>query len=285
MRCEVCGLDNDPSLDYCDNCEHPLRDSTTEVLSARPVARPSAPRPIPVAASDYDDEAPVQGGFQDRLAEPRPLARPLLVGAAVLALAGAIGGVILAARDGDEQAAPPGPEPTVTTQLTSEYTSPPTTGSTSVAPTADPAAQALALDRLLDRSKQSRDKLTSANDAVFRCSGLSGAIARLREVGTERDAEREDLSGLDLSAIANGEAIRQALDTALAHSLTADGYYVKWAQEKQRNGCRETSAATNSRTRGDDESAVAGTAKIQFLKLWNPVAGELALPVRDRQGI
>ncbi|WP_436520110.1 hypothetical protein [Actinoplanes sp. HUAS TT8] len=281
MRCEVCGLDNDPSLDYCDNCENELRESPTAVISPRQ----PAPRPAAVTAGDYDDdETPVQPGFQDRMAEPRPLGKPVLVGVAVLALAGAIGGVVLASRDGGNAAPAPTNPP-----LTSAYTAPTsdfaTTAATSAAPVVDRGAQGAALDRLLVRSKQSRDKLTQANGAVFRCSGLAGAIARLREVGTERNQERADLKVLDLSGIPNGEAVRGALDSALAHSLNADKYYVKWAQQKQANGCRDTSSSEFQRIAGDDESQVAGTAKVQFLSLWNPVAGELGLPVRDRQGI
>lgn len=285
MRCEVCGLNNDPSLDYCDNCEHPLRESTTAVLATPPRPRRA---PAPVAVFDEDDDVTVAAGpaFKDPMVEPTRLGRPLIVGVAVLALAGAAGGVVLASRHGDEPGALPG-----TTPATSSYvepsSAPPTTASPepSPSPTADPAAQGAALDQLLDRSKRSRDKLTQANDAVFRCSDLAGAITRLRAVGTERRAERTDLSRLDLSAIPNGDAIRAALDSALAHSLTADGYYVKWAQEKQGNGCRETATAKSHRVGGDDESQVAGSAKLQFLGLWNPVAAGLGLPTRDRQGI
>ncbi|MFI1996061.1 hypothetical protein [Actinoplanes sp. NPDC020271] len=223
--------------------------------------------------------------------EPRSLARPLLVGAGVLALVliGVTGGLMLADRRDGDQSAGSGPASAVT-QATSAYPEPATPDPTSAvpasaAPVGDPAAQAAAVDRILDRSAASRDKLVHANDAVSRCADVTGAIGRLRAVGDERTGERADLSALALSAVANGEAIRNALDGALAHSLVADQHYVKWAEERQENGCRETSSSKTERAAGDRESDVAGTAKAQFLTLWNPVAAELGLTTRDRQGI
>ncbi|GIF14614.1 hypothetical protein Ate01nite_46460 [Actinoplanes teichomyceticus] len=283
-------MDNDPSLDYCDNCEHPLRDSTTAVISPRQPVPVPRPRPVPTVEfiddGDDEEETRVHGGIPRQPAEPRPLTRPLLAAVAVLTLAGAVGGTVLALNRDEPE---PGPEPIVTV-TTSAFTEPalpltaePTIGPPS--PTADRAAQGAALDELLDRSKRSRDKLVQANDAVFRCAGLAGAIRRLRDVGTERNQERATLAGLDLSALANGEELRSALDSALSHSLTADGYYVKWAQEKQRNGCRETAVAEAHRIDGDNESKIAGTAKKRFLDSWNPVAAQLGLPLRDRDGI
>src|SRR5690349_3978274 len=289
MMCEVCGLDNDPTLRYCDNCENPLPDSATTVISAQPPPVPR-PRPVPVAEidDDYDDDdrVPIQPGFQDRLVEPRPLTRPLLAGVAVLVVAGAVGGLMLARDKPAGPSAGPGPAPAVSSSSAQPATEMPTTGTPATEVTsaaADPQAQGAELDRLLGRSKQSRDKLNRAIKAVDGCSGLSGAIGRMREVGEERAAEREALLALDLSAITVGESARGALRSAFEHSLAADGYYVQWAEEKQRNGCRNTSVARSYDVAGDRESEVAGAAKQQFLDLWNPAAAQLGLQTRDRQ--
>ncbi|GAA2700107.1 zinc finger Ran-binding domain-containing protein [Actinoplanes palleronii] len=308
MRCEACGLDNDPSLEYCDNCEHPLRDSGATVISApQPVVVPR-PRPAPAPAPrDDDDDYDYDYGYDrdaTRVVVPgpppapsRPLTRPLLIGVAVLALAGAAGGVALALHRDEKQAADPGP---VTTSSFVEPSAAEPGGVPSAepsvdpslapfvpeaSPAADPAVQGAAVDRLLDLSGQSRLKLVEANDVVFSCGDLAAAIERLQEVGTERGAERATLNGLDLSALANGEQIRSTLDTAFSHSLAADRHYVKWAQERQGNGCRKTTKAEAHRIAGDAESTSAGAAKKQFLSLWNPVAVGLGLPARERDGI
>ncbi|BCJ46568.1 hypothetical protein GCM10010168_62070 [Actinoplanes ianthinogenes] len=286
MKCEVCGLDNDPSLDYCDNCEHPLREAPTAVVPVPRSAAPRspAPRPVPVAARDEDDEVPAEDGFQDRLVEPRPLARPVLVGVAVLTLAGAVSGVALARRHSDTPDGPPGVVVAESSVATVPSTDDPATTSPTVA-AADPQAQGAAMDQLLDRSKRSRDKLNRAIKSVEGCTGLAGAISGLREAGDERGAERDTLAALDLSAFPAGEQARSALKSAFEHSLAADRYYVQWAEEKQRNGCRNTAATRRLDAAADDKSTAAGEAKEEFLAVWNPIAQQLGLPIRDRQGI
>ncbi|KUL39899.1 zinc finger Ran-binding domain-containing protein [Actinoplanes awajinensis] len=295
MRCEACGLDNDPSLEYCDNCEHPLRDSGATVISApQPVAVPR-PRPAPAPAPRDDDDDDYDYGYDrdaTRVVVPgpppapsRPLTRPVLIGVAVLALAGAAGGVALALHRDEKQAVDPGPVASSTFAEPPASLPPSEISSPSPSPTVDPAVQGAAVDQLLDQSGQSRLKLVEANDVVFSCGDLAGAIERLQEVGTERGAERAALNGLDLSALTNGEQIRSTLDTAFSHSLAADRHYVKWAQERQGNGCRKTAKAEAHRIAGDAESTSAGAAKKQFLSLWNPVAVGLGLPARERDGI
>lgn len=305
MRCQACGLDNDPALDYCDSCEHPLRDSTA-VVSVPP---PPIPRPRPAPAVEFDDAGTAADpGFRDTLVEPRPPARPVLVGVAVLALAGAVGGYLLAQDRGDKSGKPDsGAVTSAAARPVGGGTDAARGGATGAddgdggpgsgdggpssgnggpsSAAADPQAQGAALDKLLDRSRASRDKLNQAIKSVDGCSGVYAAIGRMREAGDERAAERDTLATLDLSAFPNGESLRSALTSAFEHSLAADQNYVKWAQEKQANDCRNTPATRAYDADGDRESDSAGRAKEQFLGLWNPIAGQLGLQTRDRQGI
>ncbi|GAA2588029.1 hypothetical protein GCM10010435_77970 [Winogradskya consettensis] len=150
---------------------------------------------------------------------------------------------------------------------------------------AEPLLQARAIDRLLGRSRVSRDKLNSAIDRVGRCTGLGGAIDDLQAVGRERRAQIAEVTGADLSALPDGEVLRSRLVTALQFSLDADAAYVEWAEPTLAGRCANTAARKAAYARGRSASDQAGAAKEDFLTAWNPVATSLGVPPRTRQGI
>ena len=302
MKCVACGLDNDPALRYCDNCESPLSDAPPPAGAAeapRPAATTTG-RPVARTAAVEDDDEDFgdgRGGEPDELLEPRSLTRPLAVGGLVLLVAIAVGGVFWAV--GGDDATPPSttlssPDPGATAPAEPApaepiTTEPITTGSiTTGAATVDGTAlrtQAQALDQLLSASKKSRDKLNQGIKVAGNCARLSTALTLMRQAGDERRAEQTTLASLDLSAITAGEQARSALTQALRYSIEADEEYVKWAETKSGNGCRNSTAAQRHFDAADRQSDQAGAAKSRFLELWNPVAAEAGLPPRDRQGI
>ena len=258
MECESCGLDNDPALDHCDSCDHPLRDSVAPVRAGPPPRRSPPPRP---AVS---------------------LSRPSAVGGLAVLIVAAAAGVVWA-MEPDEPSAP-APSPPAATVADRDGPGP-----DSPEPDQQPDdrsyRQAVALDELLAASGRSRAKLVAANGVAGGCGDLYSAAARLREVGVERRAQRAGLARLDLAALPGGTAARNALDEALRHSLAADENYVEWAQALISNGCRNTETAGRMRAAGDAESNLAGVAKERFLVFWNDIAGRHGLPARSRQEI
>ncbi|MFF5076299.1 hypothetical protein ACFY36_04560 [Actinoplanes sp. NPDC000266] len=298
MVCPTCGLDNDPSAAACARCN-------TAMLAApawpppgpTPAAPPSSPPPGYTPQPTYGDSGqPTPGypgnGYPAPPSAPPVYGRPprnwlpLVAGISVVVLIALIAGLVLYRNGQDDPVAGPPPVTQTTTApattgTTDPTTAPPTTATT----TGDPLPQARVVDDVLVRSKSSRDKLNSAIDRVGRCTGLSGALADMRAVGDERRAQIDEVRNADLSAVGNGESIRSTLVTALQHSLDADAAFVEWAAAAVANGCADTTGRKAAYARGLSESEQAGTSKIAFLAVWNPVAGQLGLPTRTRQGI
>lgn len=258
MRCPSCGLDNDPSSQFCARCH-----TTLQAGTAPETLRPADPFPAsPSRRPSYAWPLAVVG-------VAAVIGTTILT---VLTLSNGDGEVPAAARSATAEpsvvvpSSPSSPGPVVTTVDT----------------TAQAASQAAALDRLLTASGASRQKLIAANGQVSGCRGLSQALAQLRAVGEERQAQLDELKGLDLSAIPEGERLRDLLGQALTHSLTADGHYVRWAEKVSSGSC---SGGDGHRVDGDDVSRSAGASKTAFLAAWNPVAQRYGLPTRTRDDI
>lgn len=225
--------------------------------------------------------APVSHAYQPQPAFRRPPrgSMPLIAGLSMLMLIALVIGVLLYHNGQDD--APTVLQPVATTPVADDV---PTVEPPPETTAAGPMPQVQKVDALLDRSSSSRAKLNSAIDRVGRCSGVSGALADMREVGDERRAQIAEMRGADLSALANGESLRSNLVTALNHSLDADEAFVAWASPAV-SACRNTAARKAAYQRGLSASERAGAAKEAFLAGWNPVATNLGLAGRDRQGI
>ncbi|SNY47441.1 hypothetical protein [Paractinoplanes atraurantiacus] len=262
-------------------------------VSGQPVpGQPVAGEPVPgYPAPGYPAPGYPAPGYPAPPSAPPAYGRPprnwlpLVAGISVIVLLALVAGLVVYRNGQDDPVAGPAPAtqpttaPATTTGTTDSATTPPTTTG------GDPLPQARVVDDVLVRSKASRDKLNSAIDRVGRCTGVSGALSDMRRVGDERRAQIEEVQGADLSAVTNGESIRSTLVTALQHSLDADAAFVEWAEAAVNGGCADTASRKAAYDRGLAESEQAGTSKVAFLAVWNPVAGQLGLPTRTRQGI
>ncbi|MEV0560661.1 hypothetical protein [Dactylosporangium sp. NPDC050588] len=227
---------------------------------------------------------------------------PLTVIVAVLVLAGAVIAVVRmtggtrftpASAGSTAGAAWPKIPRQSTSQSTSQSTGPssgqpagpgqPTQVAAPGAVPGDPRAQAAAVDAVLDASVASRTKLNAAIARVDDCTAVEQAVADLRAVGTERQAQLDAVAAADLSALPEGEQLRGLLTDALRHSLAADRGFVLWGQAVQAGGCGGSGRADYREAQR--QSRLAGDAKARFLAVWNPVAARHGLRDRSSAGI
>lgn len=259
MVCPTCGLENDPSSSACARCN-------TVLTTAPP------PAVIPQ----------IYGGPPRRSGQPSIVAAAL----AVIVLLAIAAGVLFYLRGGnkgdvgdvtgagDHQ---PVASPVATTE---SYT----TGPAST-PGPSPQDEAAAIDAILSRSVASRSKLNNAIDRVNRCTDLPGALSDMRDVGTERQSQLGAVASAHLSALANGEQLRSTLSEALRHAFDADQAFVAWAAPTISGRCADTTSRRAAYGRAQTASAEAQSAKRQFLRLWNPIAGQLGLAQRTTRQI
>jgi hypothetical protein len=249
MECASCGLDNDPAATHCARCGTPF--PAPAFVPARSLSPAGLPYPPPQAP-------PPRRGF--------PIA-PLVIGLAVVLLVGVIlAGVLLVRRD--KPATPAASKAT------------PAAGKA----TPDARAQAEVIDRLLDESTASREKLNKAIEKVNRCTQLDAALADMRAVGDERNQQIATLDAADVSAIDTG-SLRSSLKSALRAALGADQQFVAWAAPTVSGGCGDTAARTAAWRSAQEFSKQAQAAKKTFVAQWNPVATPLGFGERSTQRI
>ncbi|MCX4409091.1 hypothetical protein OG840_47765 [Streptomyces sp. NBC_01764] len=156
-----------------------------------------------------------------------------------------------------------------------------TDGSSSSA--ADPAkAQAVALDKLLADSNNSRDSVIKAVENVKACNNLDQAASDLRDAAKQRSELVTRLSGLSVDKLPNNAQLTAALNSAWQASASADNHYAAWAdQVKGKKGCRKGQArSTGQRAAGDQASGTATAQKVKAAKLWNSIASTYGLTRR-----
>lgn len=259
MQCPSCYTDNDPASEFCVRCNMALRAD-----SAGPYGAPAA------------------GAGRAHQPGSRPYGTvwmwslPLVVAVITVTVA-----VTVAVSDGPTQ--PPAARPTERIVVPDPPTAANPTGARTVDPARRAAAQAAAVDRVLSASAASRRKLVAAIQQVSGCDNLARAMQRMQEVGYERQQQLAEVADLDLSALRDGERLRQLLSDALTYSLEADRGYVRWAQAAAIGTCPNSGA--EHRADGDRASHLAGQSKIAFLSVWNPIAARYGLPTRTRAEI
>ncbi|MFG3366217.1 hypothetical protein ACGF0K_14680 [Streptomyces sp. NPDC048156] len=148
---------------------------------------------------------------------------------------------------------------------------------------ADPAkAQAVALDKLLADSNNSRDTVIGAVANIGACKDLGKAASDLRGAATQRTGLVTRLAALEVDKLPNHAALTQSLTKAWQASASADSHYAAWAdQAAGKNGCKKGHAKpTPQRRAGDQASGTASTQKTQASKLWNAIATQWNLPQR-----
>jgi hypothetical protein len=272
MVCPTCGLENDPTSTACARCNTTLSEPPTAPLTAQ--TAPPAYRPV---------EAPAY-----RAAPARQGRLPLFAAAAAVLLIAAVVAAIIVYRG---QGVPPtrvlpGPGPTL--PATAEPNQPATVTPESTQPaTQGPSAhdQAVVIDRLLGRSVASRRKLNAAIDLVNRCTALGAALARMRDVGNERQQQLDAVGSADVSALPNGDQLRAALGDALRNALAADQAYVSWTAPTVSGGCANTARRRTAFAQGRAASDQAQAAKKNFLAIWNPIAAQYGLAQRSSTDI
>jgi hypothetical protein len=161
----------------------------------------------------------------------------------------------------------------------------PATGGSSSASAADPAKQqAVALDKLLSDSGNSRASVISAVADVKACRNLDGAASDLRDAAKQRAQLVTSLSGLSVDKLPNHADLTTALTRAWQASAAADNHYAAWADQVGGNkkGCKKGQARTTGQTAaGNRASGTASQQKAKAADLWNAIAKTYGLTQRQ----
>ncbi|MFF5158850.1 hypothetical protein ACFY3N_21965 [Streptomyces sp. NPDC000348] len=200
---------------------------------------------------------------------------PLIAAVGVgIALLGVGAGALLGSPGGDDDG---GDNQTVSATA-------PASGEASASPSADPARQqAVALDKLLADSGDSRTTVINAVADVRACRDLGRAAEDLREAAGQRNQLVTDLSGLSVDELPEHEALTTALTKAWKASASADDHYAAWAdQTAGKKGCKKGQARSTDQTlAGNRASGTATTEKKKAATLWNAIARQYGLTERQ----
>ncbi|MGW3134696.1 hypothetical protein [Streptomyces sp. NPDC001139] len=156
-------------------------------------------------------------------------------------------------------------------------------GDGSASPSADPAKQqAVALDKLLADSGNSRASVINAVADVKACRNLGGAASDLRAAAKQRGELVTRLSGLSVDRLPNHADLTAALTKAWQASASADNHYAAWAdQVGGRKGCHKGQArGTGQTAAGNAASGIASQQKLKASRLWNAIAKSYGLTQR-----
>ncbi|WP_407696858.1 hypothetical protein [Streptomyces dysideae] len=153
-------------------------------------------------------------------------------------------------------------------------------------PAADPAEQqAIALDKLLADSGDSRTAVINAVASVKSCKNLAQAATDLRDAAKQRNQLVTDLKALSVDKLPNNAELTAALTKAWQASAAADNHYAAWADQvagNRKNLCKGGQARVTGQTQaGNRESGTATTQKRTAAQLWNSIAGTYGLTERQ----
>ncbi|MEV0444278.1 hypothetical protein AB0I84_25995 [Streptomyces spectabilis] len=233
--------------------------------------------------------APAPAPVREPAPEPAPRRRgrtgsktPLLVAVGVaIAVVGVGAGAMLAGGGGDAKAENTDKqEPLASTSSEA----PDDKGSAKPSPSADPGKrQAVALDKLLADSNDSRESVISAVRNVGTCKNLRQSAADLRDAARQRNGLVGRLSGLTVDKLPANGRLTAALNRAWKASASADNHYAAWAdQAGGKKGCHKGRARTTAQTAaGNRASGEATKAKRQAAALWNAIADKHGLTKRN----
>ncbi|MCW7942405.1 hypothetical protein AAW14_10255 [Streptomyces hygroscopicus] len=148
----------------------------------------------------------------------------------------------------------------------------------------DPAKQqAVALDKLLADSGNSRGSVIKAVADVKACQNLGQAAADLRNAADQRNGLVTQLSGLAVDKLPQHAELTAALTTAWKASAEADTHYAAWAdQVSRKKGCKDGHARdTGQAEAGNRASGTASAQKTKAASLWNAIAQQYGLTQRQ----
>lgn len=149
---------------------------------------------------------------------------------------------------------------------------------------ADPAKeQAVALDKLLADSGNSRNSVIKAVANIKTCTNLGQAATDLRDAAKQRNELVTRLGELSVDKLPGHEALTASLTKAWQASASADDHYAAWAdQSAGRKGCRKGQARPTGQTQaGNAASGTASAEKAKAAKLWNTIAAKYGLTQRQ----
>ncbi|OIJ92829.1 hypothetical protein [Streptomyces colonosanans] len=151
------------------------------------------------------------------------------------------------------------------------------------APADQAKEQAVALDKLLADSGNSRGAVIKAVADVRACQNLDQAATDLGNAAKQRNDLVTRLSGLSVDKLPNHGQLTAALNSAWKASASADSHYAAWAnQVSHKKGCKKGHARSTSQTAaGDEASRTASAQKAKAAPLWNAIAQKYGLTQRQ----
>lgn len=199
---------------------------------------------------------------------------PLFAAAGVvIALIGVGAGALLSGGGGDEEKDDP---KTVSDSAPADE---------KPSPSVDPAKeQAVALDKLLADSNNSRASVIVAVRNVGKCADLSKSATDLRNAAKQRNGLVTRLSTLSVDKLPANAQLTASLTKAWKASASADNHYAAWAgQVAGKKGCKKGHArSTPHAIAANKASGEATTAKQEAAGLWNAIAKQYGLTTRDK---
>ncbi|MGW1542872.1 hypothetical protein ACWCPM_21975 [Streptomyces sp. NPDC002309] len=240
---------------------------------------PSTGRAAPQPS--YDTPGPSQGrrASRDSRGGGRTGSKVPLIAACGVAIAvvGIGAGALLAGGGGEQDGDDPKPV---------AASAPATTPQTSGPPAADPAKeQAVALDKLLADSGDSRATVISAVAQVKSCDNLAQAAKDLRGAAEQRKGLVTSLAGLSVDKLPDHATLTDALNKAWKASESADNHYAAWADQvagQKGKLCKKGQARSTGQTAaGNRESGIATAQKAEAARLWNTIARTYGLTERQ----
>ncbi|MEV7772413.1 hypothetical protein [Kitasatospora sp. NPDC086791] len=261
-------------------------------------AQPGYPADYPTSYQDEDDD-------QDR---PVNRKAPLLIGFALLLVLAIGGGLVFAARGGDDKdnravpapAATPGagagnPQPAPT----GTDTAPNGAASAAASPTAAPSptatgagpnaqAQAQALDGLLSEGENAKAPIGNAVAKVSSCpskADIETAAQVFDNGANQRAALLTKLAKLSVTDVPGGPDALNSLKSAWQLSADIDKAYASWARAVAAQGCSGRAPTTQDKKHADELNPQATQAKTDFMTKWNPIATSYGLTPRTQDRI
>ncbi|MGW7717284.1 hypothetical protein ACWGKK_23640 [Streptomyces chartreusis] len=238
----------------------------------QPQPQQQAPAFFPPGQHGAGDDDGGRGGRGGRTGSRLPLIAAVGVGIAVLGIGA---GALLAGGGGDDDKGEEN-QPVSATAPANED---------SASPSADPAEQqAVALDKLLADSGDSRTSVINAVDAVKSCDNLGKAAQDLRDAARQRNQLVTDLSKLSVDQLPNHAALTSALNKAWQASASADNHYAAWADQVAGNKklCKKGQARSTGQTQaGNRASGTASEQKKTAAGMWNGIAKKYGLTERQ----
>ncbi|MFF2654007.1 hypothetical protein [Streptomyces sp. NPDC058045] len=154
----------------------------------------------------------------------------------------------------------------------------------SPSPSVDPAKkQAVALDKLLGDSSNSRQSVINAVAAIKSCKNLGKAASDLRAAAGQRNDLVTRLGDIPVDKLPDHNRLTNSLTSAWRASASADSHYAGWAdQVGGKHGCHKGQAKyTGQAAAGNKASGEATKAKRQASVLWNRIADRYGLTPRN----